>query len=163
MAGIVIVMLGLALSAPGVQAQSSQQSLNLTPLKTSIRTQKDQVNLGNSPVQIFVNTKMTCPTTATKGCTLGMGVVAIVSVDSNGGEVAVNVAVSGAKMPSIDPDSSIQVDGLYGKAMASTFSWMQRQVPTGATVTVNVQAEVTGNSSSGTAYDRTETVTLFKN
>jgi hypothetical protein len=155
-AGIVaIVMLCLALSAPGTQAQS-EQSLNLTPLKTSIRTRSDDVHLTTTPVQIFADTEVTCPKTSTKGCTLEIEVAGQFAIygDSSAAQITVKVSPN---LPSADPEATVN-----GGGGMVTFDWMQREVSAGATVTVNIQANVNG-SDGGDVYSRTETVTLFKN
>jgi hypothetical protein len=151
--------------APSASAQQ-EQALNLTLLKTSIRTQSDDLTITNNPVQAFPNTTVTCPKTATKGCTLAIEVASMLYWDSSANEDTATLTVTGASLPRVDPAASIAMDGIYYgnyQWAAFDFRWMQRAVPAGAQVTVNIQFVSGGTADSGEASSRTETVELFKN
>jgi hypothetical protein len=158
----VSVMFALSLSATAQQ----EQALNLTLLKTSIRTQSDDLTITNNPVQAFPNTTVTCPKTATKGCTLAIDVASMLYCDSLANADNATVTVTGASLPPVDPGASISMDGIYyGNYQWAVFDfrWMQRAVPAGAQVKVNIQFVSGGTADSGEAGSRTETVELFKN
>lgn len=143
-------------------ANAQEQALGLTLLKTSIRTEVDTIDLITNEFQpAFPPTKETCPTTATKGCTLRIEVSCIFVDTWASGSETINVTVTGAGLPSVDPAAAIPIDGAVTQNDqwdAHTFHWMQRSVPAGATVTVNIGVE-----GAGSAGDRAETVELLKN
>ena len=61
----------------------------------------------------------------------------------NGSET-INVTVTGAGLPPVDPAAAVPVDGAAVTNLdAHTFHWMQRSVPAGAEVTVNIGVEGT--------------------
>jgi len=79
----------------------------------------------------------------------------------NSGSETINVTVTGASLPPVDPAAAVPIDGVVPQNPnwdARTFHWMQRSVPAGAKVTVNIGVE-----GSIAAYYRTETIELFKN
>jgi len=150
-------------AATPIACAQQEQALNLTLLKTSIRTQNDGITLTNNPVQVLPNTTVACPTTAKKGCTLTIDIGSQASYIGTGGnpDTAI-VTVSGAKLPPVDPYSTVTMDMIdYGGGEPTVpFSarWMQRGVRAGAHVTVNVQ--MSGN---GVASSLIETVSVFEN
>lgn len=134
----------------------SQQALNLKLYRTFMRTQNDQLTLNNIFQSAFDTTTVSCPKTASKGCTLGIRVSC--RFDNNSGFETINVVITGAGQPP-DPDSSIDVDSLpQGNPEARTFEWMQRSVPASSTETVDVQMQGTGQ-----AADRTEVIDVYTN
>jgi len=151
----------LLIASPSASAQS-EQALSLTLLKTSIRTQNDTLTLiTNEFQQAFLATKATCPSTATKGCTLRIEVSCVFEDTWYSGSETIQITISGASLPPIDPAAAVPFDGVAPQNPnwdAHTFHWMQRGVPIGAAVTVTVGVE-----GSGAANDRTETIELFKN
>jgi hypothetical protein len=153
--GVLCVLLATGAARAGTKAQA----LNLTLLKTFIRTQNDTLQLGSGGQQGFLPTVVDCPTTAKKGCSLEIQV----SGQFAGNNIEITVAVSdGAGLPAINPAASIYVCGAGCDADTEPFQWMQRGIPTGTKATVTVEFEDNYNSSSQ-ALDRTETIQLFKN
>jgi hypothetical protein len=64
------IVLCVVFIASQCASAQEEQALNLTLLKTSIQTQSDDLTINNNGVQAFPNITLTCPKTATKGCTL---------------------------------------------------------------------------------------------
>jgi hypothetical protein len=147
--------------AIGATAQR-QQSLNLTLLTTSIQTQHDVLTLQKQPVQVFPVLPVTCPATATNGCTLliGISISASYTAQSGGFSQMLGASVTGAVLPPIDPAQLVNLDSIPIEKYRSAwgFEWMQRDVPAGASVAVRVQA----GGASGTAGNRTETVQVYQ-
>jgi hypothetical protein len=143
-------------------AGAQEHALSLTLLKTSIRTQNDVLNLQQTGMQAFLPTVMICPATAKKGCTLEIE-VSSTFLSTNDAGILVTVAVTGAGLPGIDPDATLNVCDECSED-TRTFQWMQRSIPTGTKATVTVEFAVpSAGSPEAQATDRTETVQLFKN
>ncbi|MFZ0824022.1 MAG: hypothetical protein WAM87_10225 [Terriglobales bacterium] len=109
--------------------------------------------------QAFLPATENCPTTAKNGCTLRIEVSCVFEDTWGNGSQTVNVTVTGASLPPVDPAPAVPVDGAaVTNDDAHTFHWMQRSVPAGAklTVTVGIEGEIA-------AIYRTETIELFKN
>jgi hypothetical protein len=149
-------------------AVAQEQALNLTLLKTFIRTRNDSFNLSNSGTQAFLPTAVYCPTTAPKGCTLKIEVSGTFEEIVGGDQVSITVTVSGSGLPGVDPDATIETcpdsiadtqDTGCAATDTRTFQWMQRSVPAGTKAIVKVQFAASG----GVALDRSETTELFKN
>lgn len=157
-----VILVGLLAVATDALAGSSEDALNLTLLRTYIRTQNDTLSINNNPVQAFLPTVVTCPTTVPNGCTLRIEVSSVFqNVSSINTGVSVELIVTGSNLPGVDPDATLQACPDCGDDMR-TFQWMQRDVPSGTQVTVNVEFYLPLNIG-GQAVDRTETVELFRN
>jgi hypothetical protein len=141
-------------------AAQSQQAVGLKLFQTSINTQNDLLPLiSNVFEQAFLPTAVHCPMIATNGCTLRIDVSCVFEDTGYPPSETINVSVTGASLPPVDPDASVSVDGVPQINFdARSFQWVQRSVPAGATATVSVQVE--GN---GSAFDRTETIDVFRN
>lgn len=146
---------GVTHEAEGVPLQT-EQALNLKPYRTFIRTQNDLLTLTVDPQQAFLSTSVTCPSTATKGCTLKVAVSGRFGGVSSQCDTETLTIAGGGQPP--DPDSSISVDCSSQNPEVRTFQWMQRSVPAASTESVTVQ--FTG---SGQAYDRTEVIDVYTN
>jgi hypothetical protein len=147
-------------SAPSASAQ--QQALGLTLLRTFIRTQNNQFLLQPSSfTQAFLPTTATCPTTATRGCTLRIEVSGTFDATVYPGSVTAEVTITGGSgLPGVDPDGQVEVMGTPSNGYeARSFQWMQRSIPAGIRVTVSVLFEGGGVY----ALDRTETIQLLRN
>ena len=147
------------MASQGGSAQS-QQALSLTLLKTSIQTQDDTLILTTDVFeQAFLPATETCPTTAKHGCTLRIEVSCVFEDTWGNGSETIIVTVTGVSLPPVDPAAAVPVDGVAVTNLdAHTFHWMQRSVPAGAKVTVNIGVEGTT-----AALYRSETIELFKN
>jgi hypothetical protein len=158
---LTVITISLLLTASLAGAQS-EEALGLTLLKTSMRTQNDSVTLITQIFQdVFQPSSGTCPASAVKGCTLKIDVSCIFQDNYFGNSETIQVSVSGPSLPTVDPAQAVPVDGVAASSPnwdARHFTWMQRNIPAGATVTVNI-----GVAGSGSVLYRTETLTLFQN
>ena len=153
----------LLLFAFSATAQNRQQALNLTLLTTSMQTADDTLALTNTYAHVFGTLDVTCPSTATNGCTIEIQVSSQFAYASGANPDTINIGVSGATLPPLAPDYAVVVDSIASCGNNCTwnafgFQWMQRSVPAGETVTVSVKMR--GSSSVG---NRTETVQVFGN
>jgi len=140
-------------------ADAQEQALNLTLLKTFIRTQNNTLSLTQNEMPAFLPTAVDCPTTAKRGCTLEIEIAGQFA----GNLIQITVAVSdGLSLPGIDPAAIIVVCGAGCNSDTEPFQWMQRGIPAGTKTTVTVDLADNYNSSS-LVSNRTETIQLFKN
>jgi hypothetical protein len=110
----------------GTAATAQEQALNLTLLKTFIRTQNDSFNLMADGTEAFLPTKVRCPASANKGCTLKIeisGTFTGISGYSNNAMITVMVS-DGSGLPGIDPAPSITTCPNCGVDDTRTFQWM---------------------------------------
>ena len=123
-------VLSVVFMASQCATAQSEQALNLTLLKTSIQTQADTLILTtNVFTQAFLPATENCPTTAKNGCTLRIEVSCVFEDTWGNGSQTVNVTVTGASLPPVDPAPAVPVDGAaVTNDDAHTFHWMQRSV-----------------------------------
>jgi hypothetical protein len=158
---IATAVIGLLVLAPLASAQS-ESALNLTPLKTSMRTQSDSLALvQNVFLEAFPTTNGSCPASASNGCTLRIDVSCLFQDTLFGESESINIDITGKNLPAIDPLATVPIDGVAATNPnwdSRQFTWMQRQIPAGSSFSVTI-----GIAGSGTAYLRTATLELFKN
>lgn len=89
----------LLLFAFSATAQNRQQALNLTLLTTSMQTADDTLALTNTYAHVFGTLDVTCPSTATNGCTIEIQVSSQFAYASGANPDTINIGVSGATLP----------------------------------------------------------------
>jgi hypothetical protein len=143
-----------------VSPLSAQQALNLTPYRTHIRTENTALSLSSTFVNAFAGTTVTCPSTATNGCTLRIIFSGRYSGATGYDAGYAQATVTGTGSP-VDPNPSLPLfPSIPYYPVVATHQWMRRGVPAGASQVVNVQLEA---STTGTANDRTLTVEVYTN
>ena len=140
---------------------------NVTAYRTTIKTRTDQLNLSTTPVAGFTATTMTCPATATNGCTLRVHFdvqAAVVFLGVGADAVAANVSITGSG-DAVDPQSQVTINddpaSVNGGFLTNSFAWMKRGITAGSNETVNVNFNNQGGASFISL--RTLTIELYTN
>lgn len=153
---------GQPTSAGGAAPLAPQVAGNLRLSRTWIRTRDDGLAIGTALTAAFASTSVTCPSTATKGCTIRVTVSSQFWAIGAGNVARMNLSISGAGA-AVDPAALVNVDSTttVGLASVRTFQWMKRNIPAGSAETVNIQFQVSAGTAS--AGFRTATIDLYLN
>ena len=149
-------------SADVATPEAPQAASNLRLYRTTIRTQNDLLPLTTTLTAAFTSTSLTCPTTATAGCTIKVAISSQFWAIGAGDVARMNVTIAGAGA-AVDPASLVNVDSTTTGSFASvrTFQWMKRSIPKGSAETVTIQFQTSGGTAN--AGFRTAAIDLYQN
>jgi hypothetical protein len=155
----------LMASVISAQAQNSSQ---LYPYQSFLRTANTNMNVSTTLVSAFNSTTVTCPAAHYAGCTIRVQVSTQFSMSCcTQGKFRIKVSIPGSGSQ-LWPSSLVSVGMMggggmmgYGDMAAHTFNWMKTAIPAGATQTVSVQFQT--DAGSGTAGYRFANVDLSLN
>jgi hypothetical protein len=141
----------------------------LRQARTLLRSQSDLLALNRDKIAGFPDTIITCPLTATNGCTVRVSLSSQFWSISKGATVYAQVSIDGNT--GMSPQSTIGMDSNTVKPYASTssFQWVKQGIPAGATQTLTAgfwtafQNDLTNPNVSAKAGFRTLSIDIFKN
>lgn len=137
--------------------------------RTLLRAKSDLLVLNRNIVAAFPDTAITCPLTATNGCTARVTLSSQFWSISKGATVYAQVSID--SITGMSPQSTIGMDSTTVRPIASTstFQWLKQGIPAGATQTVTVgfwvafQNDLNNPNVGANAGFRTMSIDVFKN